>query len=147
MHRLDTKGLCLCPRSPISYFSLVSRAYIRFIRRCPLEALPQQISVPVKQKGLKSDQLHPLLWAMWHRYEGDSSLPPCRLFSFTPKQSAEHSPAWRVCWLPRDFSSSFLTWGAGSSRGCICDGRLGEREREREREMGREREREMGRGR
>lgn len=70
---------------------------------------------------------------MGQRCESNSSLPPCRLFSLTLKQSCVQPSMANLCWLPRIFSSSFLTWGAGSSHRCICDGRLRERGQERKR--------------
>lgn len=42
------------------------------------------------------------LWAVWHRYEGNSSLSPYRVFSFCPglsHRAHSHSMA-NLCWVP-----------------------------------------------
>lgn len=62
--RLCQKG-CFCIH--MSPFSIVSRAGIIFMWRCPLEAFFPEIStLPAEQKRLKPDQLHPRLWAVGH---------------------------------------------------------------------------------
>lgn len=87
--------LCFSLQSRISYFSSVSWAHSRLIQHCPLEAFFQKIFVPVKQKDLRSDQLHPLLLAMWHRYDGSSTFLHSDCFH-SPWSGTMYSPAWQI---------------------------------------------------
>lgn len=81
-------------------------------------------------KDLESEELHGFslgcLAPIWRELQslsiqGVFILPRAEPQSSQPQHGKSLLGAWR-------FSSSFLTWGAGVSRGCMCD--RGEKERE-----------------
>lgn len=129
----------------ISRFAAVSWADVKFICCCLLEAFPQNLCVPAEQKKkkrLKPNQLHPQLGAVGHWYESN----PRPHSQLTPKESCVRPSIENIRWLLCIFSSTFLTWGAGSNRRCGCDRGLRERKktREKERGVGKEREKRGG---